>query len=249
MQIATEIALEFIDVEKSFPMKLSSGWKRSTQKKVLSGLNLKVYRGEIFGFAGLNGAGKTTAIKIAMGLVKPDSGCVEIMGMGCTMIARSLIGFAPERPSFFDYLTAEETLDYSLRLLGLSLDSRTKQNVLELVGLWNERATVAGEFSKGMQRRLALACALAHNPEIYFLDEPTDGLDPAGRRDIHETLKTLKKEGKTVFFSTHIIDDLTKLCDRIGVLDAGRIAFSGSRSEFAGASEESEERFMSLINR
>ncbi|HWZ41954.1 MAG TPA: ABC transporter ATP-binding protein [Candidatus Saccharimonadales bacterium] len=215
-------ALEIQGLAKSYP----AGFWRKTLKAALLPLNLTVEEGETFGFLGPNGAGKTTTLKLLMGIIFPTSGSARILGRHFhDPEVRRQIGFLPEQPYFYDYLNAQELLDYYGSLSGLSLDERKTRvpAVLERVGLADAGRQQLRKFSKGMLQRVGIAQAILHQPQMVFLDEPMSGLDPVGRREIRELLQGLKEEGKTVFFSTHILSDAESLCDRVAVIHKGEL--------------------------
>ena len=192
----------------------------------LQDLNLTVNEGEIFGLLGPNGAGKTTAIKIFMGLIFPTEGNARIMGkpLGDRKV-KAQIGFLPENPYFYDYLKGWEFLDYYGQLYGMNRRSRRAktEEILELVGLTQAANLPLKGYSKGMLQRIGLAQALLNDPQIVFLDEPQSGLDPFGRKEMRDIILKLKEEGKTVFFSSHILSDAEMICDRVGILYKGKL--------------------------
>ena len=203
-------------------------WQKPTT--VLSEVSLSVAQGEIFGFLGHNGAGKTTTMKILLGLLRATSGRVELLGSPTENVAvRSQIGYLPESPYFYDYLTAEEFLCFYGKLAGLARE--TIQNrileLLESVSLTEARHRQLRKFSKGMLQRIGLAQALIHDPELIILDEPMSGLDPSGRKEVRDLILGLRDQGKTVFFSTHIISDVEMICDRVGILARGKMLALG----------------------
>ncbi|MBM4124508.1 MAG: ABC transporter ATP-binding protein, partial [Nitrospira sp.] len=207
------------------------------------GLSLSVRRGEIYGFLGPNGAGKTTTMKILLGLTRASGGTAEVLGrpVGDVGVRRE-IGFLPESPYFYDYLTAEEFLAFYGHLAGLEgigLKQRMER-LLALVGLTEARGRQLRKFSKGMLQRIGLAQALIHDPELVILDEPMSGLDPIGRKEVRDLILALRDQGKTVFFSTHIISDVEVLCDRVGVVTKGRLLASGTVDELVGQSRRVE---------
>jgi ABC-2 type transport system ATP-binding protein len=238
--------LELKGICKAYPRIVGDG-ESAGRKDVLNDVSLSLEKGEIYGFVGLNGAGKTTSIKIALGLTAQDKGDVLLFGQPLTSVSMSKIGFAPEKPSFYDFLKGEEVLDFAGRLLGFSPSIDRKKEVMEKTGLWNDRKKLVSAYSKGMQQRLALSCAMLHEPELYILDEPSSGLDPLGRRKIKEIILELKKAGKTIFFSTHILADVSEICDRVGVIHEGKMIFEGSLSVFNPTALELEKRFVQLI--
>ncbi|AJE03397.1 ABC transporter ATP-binding protein [Geobacter pickeringii] len=200
--------------------------KRNNVVEALKGLSLSVDPGEVFGFLGPNGAGKSTTIKCLMGLVCPTSGSATIMGEPIGSVAsRVKAGFLPENPAFYDYLTAGEYLHFVGKTFGMpdNLLSRCIDEALKLLELWEARKRPMRGYSKGMVQRVGIAQTLIHDPELYIFDEPMSGLDPIGRALVKEIILDLKKRGKTVFFSTHITDDVEKVCDRVGVLVKGRL--------------------------
>lgn len=210
------------------------------RKRVVAvdGLDLEVARGEIYGFLGPNGAGKSTTIKILMGLVAPTSGEASIFGHPIASgRARSEIGFLPENPYFHDFLTPVQLLGFAGRLHGLS-GARLSERIprlLELVGLSKARNLPLRRFSKGMVQRAGIAQALIGDPSLVILDEPMSGLDPIGRKDVREVIFRLKEEGKTVFFSSHILPDVEAICDRVGLMLHGKLRDQGRLDDLLSA--------------
>jgi ABC-2 type transport system ATP-binding protein len=201
-------------------------------------LDLEVEPGEIFGFLGPNGAGKTTTIKLLMGLIYPTSGTAWILDreIGDVAVKRE-IGFLPEAPYFYEYLTGEEFLWFYGQLFGLDSMVLAKKidQMLEMVKLTEARRLPLGKFSKGMLQRIGLAQALINDPRVVILDEPMSGLDPIGRRDVRDIILHLRDQGKTVFFSTHILPDVEMICDRVGILVKGRLTAVGAVQDLVGA--------------
>jgi ABC-2 type transport system ATP-binding protein len=197
-----------------------------------------VRRGEIFGLVGPNGAGKTTTIKMLMGLIHPDGGSASILGedIGSTR-ARRRVGFLPEHPTFYDSLKPGELMDYYADLYGLSrLEKRQRiPALLERVGLSAAVDKPVRKFSKGMLQRLGLAQALLPDSEIVLLDEPQSGLDPMGRKDVRDLIIELGEKGRTVIFSSHILPDVERVCDRIAIIVKGRVTRRGRMSELIGS--------------
>jgi len=196
----------------------------------LADLDLSVDEGSIYGFVGPNGAGKSTTIKILVGLIAPTRGDATIFGHAIRdPEARRMVGFLPENPSFHDFLRPLEVLQLMGRLSGMSGSSlrRRSEEVLELVGLAQARELTVRKFSKGMVQRLGLAQAVMHDPPLLILDEPMSGLDPIGRKDIRDLVFELRRRGKTIFFSTHILGDVEVVCDRVGMLLRGRLVAEG----------------------
>lgn len=200
--------------------------KRMTRVDALKDLCLCIEPGEIFGFLGPNGAGKSTTIKLLMGLLRPSSGSASIFGINSSLAeSRCRVGYLPENPAFYDYLSAEEYLRFVGRTFKISDDMLTTRmnEVLKQLDLWEARKRPMRGYSKGMVQRVGLAQALVHDPDLFILDEPMSGLDPIGRALVKEIILDLKKMGKTVFFSTHITDDVEKVCDRVGVIVKGSL--------------------------
>ncbi len=211
-------AIEINNVTKIFK------GKKGTRVEALKNLTLSIGPGEIFGFLGPNGAGKTTTIKILMDLIKPSSGVAKIMGYDTgSHRSRKQVGYLPENPSFYDYLTAEEYLIFVGKVFAMAESALTRkiEDVLRLLDLWEARKRPMREYSKGMVQRLGLAQVLLHDPDVYILDEPMSGLDPAGRALVKQIILDLKSRGKCVFFSTHITDDVEAVCDRVGIIVRG----------------------------
>ncbi len=214
------------DLKKVF----KANWPGRPPITALSGLSFTVNQGEIFGFVGPNGAGKTTTMKILLGLMSPTSGRVEVLGMTAGAVnVRQQIGFLPESPYFYDYLTAEEFLRFYGRLAGMAERELSRQvaQMIELVGLAEARSRQLRKFSKGMLQRVGLAQALIHNPRLVILDEPMSGLDPVGRKQLRDLILSLRDQGKTVFFSTHIIPDVEMICDRVAIVLQGKLLALG----------------------
>ena len=214
--------IETIGLEKRYLV----GFWRKREKMGLRPLNLAVEKGEVFGFLGPNGAGKTTTLKLLMGLIFPTAGSANILGLSChDHRVKARIGYLPENPYFYDHLTAEELLEYLAQLSGVDARNRKRrvQEMLSRVGLTSSSRLQLRKFSKGMLQRVGIAQAILHDPEVVFLDEPMSGLDPIGRREVRDLIQTLKDEGKTVFFSTHILSDAEALCDRVAVIHLGEL--------------------------
>ncbi|HEX9110143.1 MAG TPA: ABC transporter ATP-binding protein [Terriglobales bacterium] len=227
-------AIETINLEKTYAV----GFWRKTPRVALRPLNLTVAEGEVFGFLGPNGAGKTTTLKLLMGLVFPTGGTARILGKDINDSAiRAQIGFLPEQPYFYDYLTPKELLEYYAQLSGVEAKERSRKTeaMLERVGLKDAARVQLRKFSKGMLQRVGLAQAILHDPRVVFLDEPMSGLDPMGRREVRDLIEELKQQGKTVFFSTHILSDAEALCDRVAVIHQGELRGVGHVAELTSA--------------
>jgi ABC-2 type transport system ATP-binding protein len=223
-------AIHIEDLTKDYAI----GFWRQRPYRALDRLTLDIDAGEVYGFLGPNGAGKTTTLKLLMQLIYPTSGRAEILGRPVGDIAmRRRIGYLPENPSFYDYLTAEELLGYFAELFGYKGADRRRRvdTLLERVGIGAERRLQLRKFSKGMIQRVGIAQALLNDPEVIFLDEPMSGLDPLGRRDVRSLILELRDQGRTVFFSSHILADAEALCRRVAVLAGGRLAASGTLTD------------------
>ena len=215
-------AIEILGLEKTYAV----GFWRKRPKQALKPLSLSIEDGETFGFLGPNGAGKTTTLKLLMGLIRPTSGTARILEMEIDdPRAKAQIGFLPEQPYFYDYLTARELLTYYAQLSEVPAKERSRKvsEMLERVGLKDSANVQLRKFSKGMLQRVGIAQAVLHDPKVVFLDEPMSGLDPMGRREVRELIEQLKHEGKTVFFSTHILSDAEALCERVAVINLGEL--------------------------
>ncbi|MFZ1946565.1 MAG: ABC transporter ATP-binding protein [bacterium] len=221
--------LAFQAVTKVFKSSL-----RGRYQYTLGPISFGVEPGEIFGYLGPNGAGKTTTIKLAMGLLRPSAGKILCFGAPCESAeAKQRVGFLPEQPYFYQHLTARELLEFYGDLFGMSRnDSRRKaEDLLGRVGLADQVNTPVSKLSKGMLQRIGLAQALVNDPDLVVLDEPLSGLDPVGRRDIRDLILDLRSRGKTVFFSSHILQDVEMICDRVAILAGGTITRIASVAE------------------
>jgi ABC-2 type transport system ATP-binding protein len=230
----TETVIEIEGLTKDYEV----GFLKKKRVRALDHLSLEVRRGEIFGFLGPNGAGKTTTLKLLMGLIFPSEGTAKILGQSIeTVSTRARIGYLPENPYFYDYLTGRELLQYTSSLFDVPKQTaieRTAQ-LLAAVGLEDARADrQLRKYSKGMLQRIGIAQALAGDPEIVFMDEPMSGLDPIGRREVRDLILSLRAQGKTIFFSSHILSDVEALCDRAAILSRGRLIRSGTVEELTG---------------
>jgi len=219
---------------------------------VLSQRDLAVHQGEIFGYLGPNGAGKTTTLKLLTGLLRPTSGEVRILGRppGDVRIQQQ-VGFLPEQPSFYEYLTGRELLNFYGQLLGLdrSLRRERVEGLARQLRIESALDLQLRKYSKGMLQRLGLAQALVNDPRLVLLDEPMSGLDPVGRREVRDLLLRVKSEGRTVFFSSHIIPDVEMVCDRVGILVGGRLVAQGPLDEILGVRIASIEVTVSQVPR
>lgn len=204
--------------------------------EAVQGLTLSVLSGQIFALLGPNGAGKTTTIRMLMGILAPTSGSAKIDGLDCfynRVEVKRRVGFVPDEPIFHDYLRGREIIQFSGEMHGLKraeVEARTRAMTkhLELDEALEEFAV---NYSRGMKKKLALVCAMLHDPPLLILDEPTNGLDPFATRVLHEMIRARAAEGKTIFFSTHLLDQAEKLCTQIGIMAKGRLAAHGTLAE------------------
>ena len=223
----TGFAIEIENLTKEYPF----GFLHLRKKTSLEGLDMQVETGEVFGFIGPNGAGKSTTIKLLMGLIFPTAGTARILGKPISDVeVHRDIGYLPEQPYFYDYLTAAEVLDYFARFHDLTATDRKErvERMLRNVGLETARKIQLRKYSKGMIQRVGLAQAILHDTKLVILDEPMSGLDPVGRREVRDIILELKRQGKTVMFSTHILSDAEMLCDRVGVIVGGKLRGVGA---------------------
>jgi ABC-2 type transport system ATP-binding protein len=214
-------------------LRLTNLVKRFGQLTAVDGLTLEVRRGEVFGLLGPNGAGKSTTISMAMGLIAPDAGSIELDGLGPPSDAevRRHLGLAPQTLALYDNLTAEENLRFFAKLYRLDRIAERVAETLDLVGLRPRGKDRVGGFSGGMQRRLNLAVALIHDPPLLMLDEPTAGVDPQSRNNILELVKDLASKGRTIVYTTHYMEEASRLCDRVGIIDHGKLLDVGTVPE------------------
>ena len=227
-------AIEILGLEKTYMV----GFWGKRPKRALSPLHLTVEDGEIFGFLGPNGAGKTTTLKLLMGLVFPTSGSARILDQEWTAPeVKAQVGFLPEQPYFYDHLTAHELLNYYAQLSGVPAKERSRraESTLHRVGLKDVQGLQLRKFSKGMLQRVGIAQAILHDPKLVFFDEPMSGLDPMGRREVRDLMEQLKHEGKTVFFSTHILSDAEALCDRVAIIHKGELKVTGAVTDLTSS--------------
>ena len=212
--------------------------KRYGRRPAVEDVSLEVGRGEVVGLLGPNGAGKTTVIKMLLGLVQPDAGEVTLLGRpGTDPAARADVGYLPELFRYQPWLTAAELLALHVRLSGAEVSAREQRDCLSLVGLAERAGDRLGGFSKGMQQRLGLAVALVARPELVVLDEPTSALDPLGRVDVRDIVLSLKSRGVAVLLNSHLIGEVERVCDRVVILDRGRVAAAGTLAELLGQRE------------
>jgi ABC-2 type transport system ATP-binding protein len=224
------LAIETIALRKEYGRKIA-----------LHGLDLTVQPGEVFGFLGPNGAGKTTTVKILLGLVRSTSGQARLFGRPAgDAEARQRIGYLPENFRFHDWLTGAALLDFHARLAGVSLAERRARipKILDLVGLSGRGNDRIRGYSKGMTQRIGLAQAIIHEPDLVLLDEPTSALDPVGRREVRDLIRSLKGRGMTIFLNSHLLSEVEMVCDRVAIVDRGRIVRSGKLTDLIGGVPE-----------
>ncbi len=215
--------------------------KEYGRKVALHDLTLEVQPGEVFGFLGPNGAGKTTAVKILLGLVRPTAGQARLFGRPVDDPAvRRRVGYLPENFRFQDWLTGAELLDFHGRLAGLSVEQRRAgiPKVLCQVGLADRADDRLRGYSKGMTQRIGLAQAILHRPSLVLLDEPTSALDPIGRREVRDLIRSLRAEGVAVFLNSHLLGEVELVCDRVAIVDRGRVVRAGPLADLLGAASE-----------
>ncbi len=233
--------------------KVYKSW-RSNRVTAVDSLSLEVQKGEIFGFLGPNGAGKTTTIKMLLGLVFPTSGEFTIFGERLSVEAKKKIGYLPEDPTFPPYFTGEEALHYYADLYEIRRNEKNKKisELLQLVTLDEEKTKKVSQFSRGMKQRLGVAQALLPDPELVVLDEPTAGLDPQGRKDVRDILLNLKAQEVTVFLNSHILSEVERTCDRVGILKDGELVSLGGTEELTAKNQveiraEMNQRIINLL--
>jgi ABC-2 type transport system ATP-binding protein len=233
-----EAAVAVTGLTKVFPIP----WQRRSIVAVRD-LNLRVEAGQVYGLLGPNGSGKSTTLKIILGLVSPTSGKTEIFGRDSRLVeSRESVGFLPENPYFYKYLTGEETLRFYGKLCGrhgTRLSTRVKE-LLDLVGLTSARDRRLGGYSKGMLQRIGLAQALINEPRLVVLDEPTAGVDPAGSREIRDLIVDLKHRGITVLLSSHLLEQVQEICDRVGILAGGVLVREGALEDLVAIENQTE---------
>lgn len=218
--------------------------------KALDGISFSIEKGETFGLLGPNGAGKTTLQKLLLGIIKPTQGSGKILGLDLgSLAARKKVGYLPENPYFYFYLTGEELLKFTGELFDLSpqLNRQLSRKLLDQLGLSRAGNRQLRTYSKGMLQRIGIAQALINDPELVFLDEPMSGLDPIGRKEVKDIIISLKQQGKTVFFNSHILSDVEALCDRVGILNHGHLVSSGHIKDLLSAGEGLEDYFVRII--
>ncbi len=237
------LAIQIINLEVEFKIGKST-------LKALQGLNLSVKKGTIFGFLGPNGAGKTTTINVLLGFVLPSAGTAKIFDQDVRFaIARRKIGYMSEHPDTYRFLTGYEAVYFAGRMFDIPKKTvKERANfLLEKVGLKDAAKRRVATYSRGMLQRLGLAQALINDPELLILDEPTSGFDPLGRIAIRKILSELREAGKTIFFSSHELSEVEKICDTIGIISQGRLIATGTVDELTKGASNLEEFFVKLL--
>ncbi len=234
-QLSAPHAVELRGVVKEFPVGL-----RGVKLRAVDHLDLRVKAGEIFGLLGPNGSGKSTTIKMLLGLVEPSAGDCSLFGINSRKVeARRDVGYLPESPYFYRYLSGSELVRFYARMCGmhgLPLERRISE-VMQLVGLAEAADRRVGTYSKGMLQRVGLAQAMVHDPRLLILDEPTAGVDPLGAAAISELILRLKAEGKTVLITSHLLGQIEDICDRVAILDRGRLVIEGAVRDLVGRTD------------
>ncbi len=241
MQVNQEPALEIRELRKVYG-----------EKAALDGLSLTVERGCFFGFLGPNGAGKTTTIKMLMGLAPPTSGEMRILGHAMPaehLAVKSRIGLVPDDTLLFDHLTGGEFIEFAGRMYGLGreLARHRAQELLSLFELDGAGRKMIGEYSKGMRKRVALAAALIHRPDLYLLDEPFEGVDAVGARLMKDILLDQVAQGATIFLTSHVLEVVERLCSRVAIINEGRLVVEGSLEELRSGEETLEDLFVRVV--
>lgn len=234
--MSTDLASPSSDwaIDLTHVSKVYSAGFRKQGVHALRGIDMRVRRGEVFGLLGPNGAGKSTLVKILMTVIRPTRADGTLLGRPVGHKATlAKVGYLPEHHRFPEYLTGEQVVDFYAAMCGMNRQERRKRTpaLLELVGMKDWAKTRVRGYSKGMRQRVGIAQALAADPDLVVLDEPTDGVDPVGRRDIREVLTRIKDEGRTVFLNSHLLSELEMLCDRVAILVQGTVASQGTIDE------------------
>jgi len=221
-------------------------------KAAVDGLSLTVPRQSFFGFLGPNGAGKTTTIKMLMGLAPPTSGTIELLGMAMPEHAleiKQLIGLVPDESLLFDHLTGGEFIEFVGRIYGLErvVARERSAELLDLFELGGAKRKMIAEYSKGMRKRVAMAAALIHRPQLFLMDEPFEGVDAVGARLMKDILLDQVRRGATIFLTSHVLEVVERLCDRVAIINDGRLVTEGSMAELRGASDTLEDAFVRAV--
>jgi ABC-2 type transport system ATP-binding protein len=221
-------------------------------KAAVDGLTLAVPRGSFFGFLGPNGAGKTTTIRMLMGLARPTSGSIEMLGLpveGAALAIKSRMGVVPDEPLLFDRLTGGEFLEFAGRMYGLErgVAAGRGRELLELFELDSDAGKLIAEYSKGMRKRLTMAAALIHRPELFLMDEPFEGVDAVGARLMKEILLEQVRHGATIFLTSHVLEVVERLCERVAIIHDGKLIAEGLMKDMRGTAETLEDAFVRAL--
>jgi ABC-2 type transport system ATP-binding protein len=222
------------------------------EKAAVDGLNLTVPQGCFFGFLGPNGAGKTTTIKMLMGLAQPTSGTISLLGLPMPERALEIkqrIGLVPDESLLFDHLTGGEFIEFVGRIYGLErvVARERAQELMDLFELHGNERKLINEYSKGMRKRVAMAAALIHRPQLYLMDEPFEGVDAVGARLMKDILLEQVRHGSTIFLTSHVLEVVERLCDRVAIINEGRVVREGSMAELREGSETLEDAFVRVV--
>ncbi len=238
-------------MKKDVILKIKNLSKKFANNQAVKNLNLEIYKGEVFGFLGPNGAGKTTTVKIILNLLQATKGEIQIFNKSHTDLKiKEKIGFLPEQTYFYQHLTGEEFLLFTGEIFGLSKKEAQKKakKLIKKVNLpKGAEKRLIKDYSKGMQQRIGIAQALMNDPQLIFLDEPMSGLDPVGRREVKDLILELKKEGKTIFFNSHILADAEVLCDRVGIIKKGKLISLGTVKQLLKNKKSLEDYFVKIV--
>jgi len=239
-------------MDDSPAIRVSNLRKLYGNKAAVDGLDLEVPRGSFFGFLGPNGAGKTTTIRMFMGLAQPTSGEIELLGLpmpGQAVEIKQRIGLMPDESLLFDNLTGGEYLEFAGRMyrLARTVARERARELLELFQLETAGSKLIGEYSKGMRKRVAMAAALIHRPELFLMDEPFEGVDAVGARLMKDLLQEQVRHGGTIFLTSHVLEVVERLCDRVAIIREGKLVLSGSMAELRSGSETLEDTFVRVV--
>src|SRR5437588_38229 len=238
-------------VDASPAIEIRNLYKLYGSKPAVDGLSLTVPRGSFFGFLGPNGAGKSTTIRVLTGLIPPTSGSIELLGLPMPeqeIEIKKRIGLVPDESLLFDRLTGAEFLEFVGRMYGLPRPTAIERarDLLDLFQLANDRKIIA-EYSKGMRKRVAMAASLIHHPELFLMDEPFEGVDAVGARLMKHILTDQVRRGATIFLTTHVLEVVERLCDRVAIINEGRIVKEGALAELRSAGESLEDAFVRIV--
>jgi ABC-2 type transport system ATP-binding protein len=231
--------MPFSDAVNSAMVDVRGLTKRYGAFTAVADLDLDIRRGELFALLGPNGAGKTTTMRLLMGILRPDAGTAHIDGLDCfedRVALKHRVGFLPDEPVFYDYLRGRELIEFVTDLHGLSAEEgrRRSMPLIERLGLADDLEEYAVNYSRGMKKKLALICAVLHDPDLLILDEPTSGLDPIATRNLNVLLAEWTTAGKTILLSSHLLDHVQRNCERMAIMTGGRVAAVGTLSELRG---------------